>query len=111
MTTPLACRPLPPFVVMERGESLDEWQRRCPADFVAGMHVMLNLVQRVLEIHKCGVVHRDLKPSNVIWYNRINAWTVIDLGSAAATGCALLPSTRSHASYAVSRALENGQKV
>lgn len=32
-------RPLPPFVVMERGESLDEWARRRKPDMMAAMPV------------------------------------------------------------------------
>lgn len=54
------------MVIMEKGESLDEWQRRCQPDFASSMHIMLHLVERVECMHKCGVAHRDLKPANGI---------------------------------------------
>jgi hypothetical protein len=37
-------RPLPPFIVMEKGESLDEWSRRAKPDLFQAVAVRLPLV-------------------------------------------------------------------
>ena len=73
-------------MVIERGESLDEWQQRRLADFPSAMQILMHLVQRATELHTAGVVHRDLKPANVILLPSTNSWTLIDVGGAAAIG-------------------------
>jgi hypothetical protein len=50
---------LPPCIVMERGESLDEGSKRRKSDMWAAMPV------RVL-MHEFGYAHCDLKPASVI---------------------------------------------
>lgn len=62
------------MMVIERGESLDEWQHRCPADFVSSMAIIRHLTERASDVHAAGIAHRDLKPSNVILYPKRNAW-------------------------------------
>jgi hypothetical protein len=79
-------RALPPMIVTERGESLDEWTRRCKPDFYMCISIVGHLVERVRKIHGAGLVHRDLKPSNVMWLPSVNGFTVIDFGSTARAG-------------------------
>jgi hypothetical protein len=77
---------LPPMIVTERGESLDEWTRRCKPDFYMCISIVGHLAKRVKKIHDAGLVHRDLKPANVMWLPSANGFTVIDFGSAARAG-------------------------
>jgi serine/threonine protein kinase len=77
---------LPPMIVTERGESLDEWVLRCTPDFYMCIPIIGHLVARVKKIHSAGLVHRDLKPGNVMWLPSVNGFTVIDFGSAARSG-------------------------
>jgi hypothetical protein len=79
-------RALPPMIVTERGESLDEWTCRCKPDFYMCISIVGHLVERVRKIHGAGLVHRDLKPSNVMWLPSVNGFTVIDFGSTARAG-------------------------
>jgi hypothetical protein len=77
---------LPPMIVIERGESLDEWTRRCKPDFFMCISIVGHLADRVRKIHSAGFVHRDLKPGNVMWLPSVNGFTVIDFGSTARSG-------------------------
>jgi hypothetical protein len=79
-------RALPPMIVTEHGESLDEWTHRCKPDFFMCLPIVGHLADRVRKIHSAGLVHRDLKPGNVLWLPSINGFTVIDFGSAARSG-------------------------
>jgi serine/threonine protein kinase len=76
-------RALPPMIVTERGESLDEWTHRCKPDFYMCLSIVGHLAERVKKIHGAGLVHRDLKPANVMWLPSVNGFTVIDFGSVA----------------------------
>eukprot|EP00892_Ulva_mutabilis_P004414 jgi/Ulvmu1/2344/UM013_0192.1 len=77
---------LPPFVVMERGESLDEWSRHRKPDTSAAMPVVTAVAKRLYSMHIAGYAHRDLKPGNVMWLPREEQWTLIDFGFAAPLG-------------------------
>jgi hypothetical protein len=79
-------RVLPPMIVTERGESLDEWTHRCKPDFYMCIAIVGHLADRVKRIHGAGLVHRDLKPANVMWLPSVNGFAVIDFGSAARAG-------------------------
>jgi serine/threonine protein kinase len=79
-------RALPPMIVTERGESLDEWTHRCKPDYFMCIAIVGHLADRVKRIHGAGLVHRDLKPANVMWLPSVNGFTVIDFGSSARSG-------------------------
>ena len=76
----------PPFIVVERGESLDEWQARIQPDFPTIVQVLSHVTERVKTMHGLGLVHRDLKPGNVLWRPGQHSWTLIDFGCAANAG-------------------------
>eukprot|EP00892_Ulva_mutabilis_P003618 jgi/Ulvmu1/1628/UM113_0005.1 len=81
-------RPLPPCIVMEKGESLDVWMQRNRdgVDMVTGLQVIQHVAERLADLHAAGYVHRDLKLSNIMWLPRENRWTLIDFGCAARAG-------------------------
>jgi eukaryotic-like serine/threonine-protein kinase len=79
----------PPFIVVERGESLNEWQARIRPDPPTTLQVLCHVIQRVKTMHELGMVHRDLKPANVLWRPLQHSWTLIDFGCAAEAGAPL----------------------
>eukprot|EP00892_Ulva_mutabilis_P001032 jgi/Ulvmu1/1092/UM106_0008.1 len=79
-------RPLPPCIVMEKGESLVEWSRRQEADLFRALTILSDVSGQLAQMHDAGYVHRDLKPTNVMWLPRQSRWTVIDFGSTTRTG-------------------------
>eukprot|EP00892_Ulva_mutabilis_P002845 jgi/Ulvmu1/12561/UM091_0002.1 len=81
-------RPLPPCIVMERGESLTEWSRRAKPDVFQAVAVLAHVAERLRDMHQAQLVHRDIKPSNIMMLPRENRWTVIDFGTVAAIGVA-----------------------
>ena len=50
--------------------------------------VVLNLAERLQQLHGKGLVHRDLKPANALWRTSVFEWTLIDFGCAAEAGVA-----------------------
>ena len=76
----------PPFIVVERGESLDEWRARIQPDFPTIVQVLSHVTERVRTMHDLGLIHRDLKPGNVLWRPGQHSWTLIDFGCAANIG-------------------------
>eukprot|EP00892_Ulva_mutabilis_P004443 jgi/Ulvmu1/2370/UM130_0001.1 len=79
-------RPLPPCIIMEKGESLHDWSNRAVPDLFTSLAVLSNISERLADMHAAGYVHRDLKPANVMWLPRANRWTVIDFGCVARAG-------------------------
>eukprot|EP00892_Ulva_mutabilis_P006547 jgi/Ulvmu1/4264/UM194_0004.1 len=79
-------RPLPPCIVMEKGESLQDWSNRAEPDLFTALAVLSNISKRLADMHAAGYVHRDLKPANVMWLPRQNRWTIIDFGCVACIG-------------------------
>ena len=78
--------PLPPFLVMEKGESLSDWTARSHPDLFQGIAVLVHVATRLRDMHAAGYVHRDVKPGNIMLLPRKNSWTVIDFGCTARTG-------------------------
>jgi Protein kinase domain len=79
-------QPLPPFVVIEKGEALNEWAKRRAPDFPTSLTVLCHVAERLQALHEAGLVHRDLKPENILWLPSRNEWTLIDFGCAAPIG-------------------------
>eukprot|EP00892_Ulva_mutabilis_P003621 jgi/Ulvmu1/1630/UM113_0007.1 len=106
--------PLPPCIVMEKGESLDVWMQRNRGgvDMITGLQVIQHVAERLVDLHGAGYVHRDLKFSNVIWLPRENRWTLIDFGCAAAIGeTAPLSFTLQYAPPEVVQAMRAGRRT
>eukprot|EP00892_Ulva_mutabilis_P012634 jgi/Ulvmu1/9743/UM055_0083.1 len=76
----------PPCIVVEKGESLDEWATRIEPGFPTILNVLCDVATRLQQLHAAGFVHRDLKPGNILWRPQHHSWTLIDFGCAAATG-------------------------
>jgi hypothetical protein len=85
--------PLPPCIVIERGESLDKWAERIKPDFTTILQVLSHVANRLEKLHASGLVHRDLKPGNVLWRPQHLEWTLIDFGCAAEIGASPLCSS------------------
>jgi Lipopolysaccharide kinase (Kdo/WaaP) family len=76
----------PPCLIVEKGESLDEWAARVAPDFPTSMCVLCHVAARLAQLHAAGFAHGDLKPANILWRPRANAWTLIDFGCTAEIG-------------------------
>lgn len=79
----------PPFIIVEKGESLNEWASRKSPDFATTLFVLLHIAERLQRLHAAGLCHRDVKPANILWRPLSNSWTLIDYGCAAKTGARL----------------------
>jgi hypothetical protein len=86
LPAPLCNFALPPVIITEKGESLDEFIARSAPDFFTALQVMVHIARKLEQLHAAGWVHRDLKPGNAIWLPSQNSWTLIDFGCAARTG-------------------------
>jgi hypothetical protein len=51
----------PPCIIVERGESLDEWALRIVPDFPTILTVLCHVLARLEQLHKAGLAHRDIK--------------------------------------------------
>ena len=50
------------------------------------LQALINIAQKLEQLHANGWVHRDVKPGNILWVPREHSWTLMDFGSAARTG-------------------------
>jgi hypothetical protein len=76
----------PPFIMVEKGESLNEWASRVAPDFATTLFLLLHIAERLQQLHEVGMCHRDVKPANVLWRPLSNSWTLIDFGCSAPIG-------------------------
>jgi tRNA A-37 threonylcarbamoyl transferase component Bud32 len=90
LPSPLNARALPPLIINERGETLDEHVARTQPNFVTALSIMIQLAQVIERVHSVGWVHRDLKPSNCLLLAQPARWALIDWACAAKSGA--LPS-------------------
>jgi hypothetical protein len=81
----------PPFIIVERGESLNEWVQRVAPDFITSLFVLCHVCKRLKLLHDAGLCHRDLKPGNILWRPAANAWTLIDFGCTEQIGACTRP--------------------
>lgn len=81
----------PPFIVTDRGESLDTWARnkRDPG-FSATVRVLRDVAGQVKGLHAQGLVHRNLNPESILWRPKHQCWSLDDFGCADVSGTLLL---------------------
>lgn len=91
------------MLVMERGEALDEYAKRCMPGFASSMQIVLHLTRRFADLHLAGYVHRDVKPSNTLWLPSKNAWMLCDFASCARIGTTPRPSQHARLSMLMRR--------
>lgn len=86
LPAPLNAHPLPPLIINERGETLDEHVTRTQPNFVSALSIMIQLAQVIERLHATGWVHRDLKPSNCLFLTQPARWALVDWACAAKAG-------------------------
>lgn len=77
---------LPPFMVIERGLSLEEWRggaQRRPVEVLALIESAASLLQT---LHDNARVHRDIKPDNLLFLTTSATWRLMDMGICMQTG-------------------------
>lgn len=77
----------PPFIITDRGESLDMWARnkRDPG-FAATVRVLRDVAGQVKGLHSQGLVHRNLNPESILWRPKHQTWSLDDFGCADVAG-------------------------
>jgi serine/threonine protein kinase len=76
----------PPFIIMERGCSLADWQQRQPLTFASAINMMYEVARLLQTVHGVGRAHRDVQPENVMLMAQSQAWKLSDFGVAASIG-------------------------
>eukprot|EP00892_Ulva_mutabilis_P004530 jgi/Ulvmu1/2449/UM136_0001.1 len=78
--------PWPPCIVLEKGESLQEWKAKTKPAFSTIVDALSLITERLAQLHEAGWAHRDLKPGNVLRLPGQHSWTLMDFGCAARSG-------------------------
>eukprot|EP00892_Ulva_mutabilis_P012598 jgi/Ulvmu1/9710/UM055_0048.1 len=73
----------PPCIVIEKGQSLNEWAHTYRCDFVTIFQALSHSVRALASLHSMGYAHRDIKPGNILRRPKQHDWTLIDFGCAA----------------------------
>jgi serine/threonine protein kinase len=71
---------LPPYVVMRRGENLEDWARRTRPNLPTALHALLQIATALHELHVMGYVYYAMKPSNVLFVLPEKQWVLSDFG-------------------------------
>eukprot|EP00892_Ulva_mutabilis_P005913 jgi/Ulvmu1/3694/UM017_0111.1 len=102
----------PPFVIIECGQSLDEWARdTANKDFITIFQALSHAVRALRRLHEFGYAHRDIKPGNILRRPKQHDWTLIDFGCTAQIGStAGLSFSLKYAAPEVVHALEVGSR-
>eukprot|EP00892_Ulva_mutabilis_P003554 jgi/Ulvmu1/1570/UM110_0033.1 len=104
--------PWPPCIVLEKGESLQEWKAKTQPEFSTIIDALCLITQRLEALHGSGWVHRDLKPGNVLRLPGQHSWTLMDFGCAARADREVsLTFTPSYAPPEVAMAAERGDRT
>eukprot|EP00892_Ulva_mutabilis_P005991 jgi/Ulvmu1/3764/UM175_0012.1 len=103
----------PPFVIIERGQSLDEWaQDNANKDFITIFQALSHAVRALSRLHEFGFVHRDIKPGNILRRPKQHDWTLIDFGCTSRIGLTTgLSYSLKYAAPEVVHALESGSRT
>lgn len=76
----------PPFIVLERGVSLADWQQRQPLTFALTINMLYEVARLLQTAHGVGRVHRDVQPENLLLMVQSQAWKFSDFGVGASVG-------------------------
>eukprot|EP00892_Ulva_mutabilis_P005985 jgi/Ulvmu1/3759/UM175_0006.1 len=103
----------PPFVIIECGQSLDEWARdNANKDFITIFQALSHAVRALRRLHDFGYAHRDVKPGNILRRPKQHDWTLIDFGCTSRIGSmSSLSFSMKYAAPEVVHALEAGDKT
>ncbi len=73
------------FLVMEYcgGVSLSQYIKERRMSVKEFLHLAIEIVGGLSEIHKAGIIHKDLTPSNIIYNPRTRKITIVDFGISA----------------------------
>jgi hypothetical protein len=69
----------PPFLVTERGQSLQEWLQ-VSRDNLLLLAMIRDVAELLATLHAGGHVHRDIKPDNILLMLQTQVWRLIDFG-------------------------------
>eukprot|EP00892_Ulva_mutabilis_P011349 jgi/Ulvmu1/8587/UM045_0030.1 len=99
--------PWPPCIVIEKGESLQEWKAKTQPAFSTIVDALCLIAERLAQLHGSGWVHRDLKPGNILRLPGQHSWTLMDFGCAARSAASVpIAVSPSYAPPEVALALE-----
>ena len=69
---------LPASVIATRGEPLEAWARRVRPNLPTALNALVQVAERLKELHGAKLVYGSVKPSNVAWFKEEATWGLID---------------------------------